>query len=54
MPKLLVCQVLGRMIRTMFYIKTHLGHILKPGENALGYDLHGANSNDIELDKYKV
>ncbi|KAL9344052.1 hypothetical protein Peur_064483 [Populus x canadensis] len=53
MPKLLVCQVLGRMIRTMFYIKTHLGHILKPGENALGYDLHGANSNDMELDKYK-
>jgi nonsense-mediated mRNA decay protein 3 len=37
----------------MFYIKTHLGHILKPGDNALGYDLHGANSNDMELDKYK-
>ncbi|XP_024455439.1 uncharacterized protein LOC7472601 isoform X1 [Populus trichocarpa] len=38
---------------TMFNIKTHLGHILKPGDYALGYDLHGANSNDMELDKYK-
>ncbi|KAJ4840889.1 hypothetical protein Tsubulata_010392 [Turnera subulata] len=38
---------------TIFYIKTHLGHILKPGDQALGYDLYGANSNDIELDKYK-
>jgi nonsense-mediated mRNA decay protein 3 len=37
----------------MFNIKTHLGHILKPGDYALGYDLHGANSNDMELDKYK-
>ncbi|KAJ9172940.1 hypothetical protein P3X46_016126 [Hevea brasiliensis] len=38
---------------TIFFIKTHLGHILKPGDQALGYDLYGANSNDIELDKYK-
>lgn len=38
---------------TIFYIKTHLGQILKPGDQALGYDLYGANSNDIELDKYK-
>ncbi|XP_021891322.1 60S ribosomal export protein NMD3 [Carica papaya] len=36
----------------IFYIRTHLGHILKPGDQALGYDLYGANSNDIELDKY--
>jgi len=38
---------------TMFYIKTHLGHILKPGDYAHGYDLHGANSNDMELNKYR-
>ncbi|OMO77440.1 Nonsense-mediated mRNA decay NMD3 family protein [Corchorus olitorius] len=37
----------------LFHIRTHLGHILKPGDRALGYDLHGANSNDMELDKYK-
>ncbi|KAJ8747136.1 hypothetical protein K2173_001693 [Erythroxylum novogranatense] len=38
---------------TIFFIKTHLGHLLKPGDHALGYDLYGANSNDIELEKYK-
>ncbi|GMI99200.1 Nonsense-Mediated mRNA Decay 3 [Hibiscus trionum] len=37
----------------LFYIRTHLGHILKPGDRALGYDLHGANINDFELDKHK-
>ncbi|KAL6184945.1 hypothetical protein ACLB2K_041080 [Fragaria x ananassa] len=38
---------------TIFNIKTHLGHLLSPGDYALGYDLDGANSNDDELDKYK-
>ncbi|KAL3825055.1 hypothetical protein ACJIZ3_021084 [Penstemon smallii] len=38
---------------TIFNIRTHLGHLLSPGDNALGYDLYSANSNDIELDKYK-
>ncbi|XP_057451079.1 uncharacterized protein LOC130742985 [Lotus japonicus] len=38
---------------TIFSIKTHLGHLLNPGDYALGYDLYGANCNDIELDKYK-
>lgn len=38
---------------TIFNIRTHLGHILNPGDNALGYDLYAANSNDSELDKYK-
>ncbi|XP_057970767.1 uncharacterized protein LOC131159691 [Malania oleifera] len=38
---------------TIFSIKTHLGHILNPGDYAFGYDLYGANSNDVELDKYK-
>ncbi|KAG5534364.1 hypothetical protein RHGRI_022481 [Rhododendron griersonianum] len=30
-----------------------MGHLLNPGDYALGFDLYGANSNDIELDKYK-
>lgn len=38
---------------TIFFIRTHLGHLLNPGDYALGYDLHAANSNDIEIDKYK-
>ncbi|KAJ7960056.1 60S ribosomal export protein NMD3 [Quillaja saponaria] len=38
---------------TIFFIRTHLGHLLSPGDYALGYDLYGANINDIELDKYK-
>ncbi|XP_047328005.1 60S ribosomal export protein NMD3-like [Impatiens glandulifera] len=38
---------------TIFNIRTHLGHLLNPGDYALGYDLYGANSNDIELDKYR-
>ncbi|KAL4330743.1 hypothetical protein AHAS_Ahas13G0430600 [Arachis hypogaea] len=38
---------------TIFSIKTHLGHLLSPGDYALGYDLYGANTNDIELDKYR-
>ncbi|CAI9106051.1 OLC1v1005108C1 [Oldenlandia corymbosa var. corymbosa] len=38
---------------TIFNVRTHLGHVLKPGDNAFGYDLFGANSNDVELDKYK-
>ncbi|XP_038694268.1 60S ribosomal export protein NMD3-like isoform X2 [Tripterygium wilfordii] len=38
---------------TIFNIRTHLGYLLRPGDYALGYDLYGANSNDIELDKHK-
>lgn len=37
----------------MFYIRTHLGHLLNSGDYALGYDTFGANTNDIELDKYR-
>ncbi|KAK6116098.1 hypothetical protein DH2020_008367 [Rehmannia glutinosa] len=36
----------------IFNVRTHLGRILKAGDYALGYDLYGANINDIELDKY--
>ncbi|XP_059623260.1 uncharacterized protein LOC132266412 isoform X2 [Cornus florida] len=38
---------------TIFSIRTHLGHLLNPGDYALGYDLYRANTNDMELDKYK-
>ncbi|KAL2899149.1 60S ribosomal export protein NMD3 [Bienertia sinuspersici] len=38
---------------TIFNIRTHLGHLLSPGDHALGYDLYGANPNDSELDKYR-
>ena len=38
---------------TIFHIRTHLGHLLSPGDYALGYDLYGANLNDSELDKYR-
>ncbi|KAK2997982.1 hypothetical protein RJ639_025161 [Escallonia herrerae] len=38
---------------TLFSVRTHLGHILSPGDYALGYDLYSANNNDVELDKYK-
>uniref|UniRef100_A0A6I9R4A4 60S ribosomal export protein NMD3 n=2 Tax=Elaeis guineensis var. tenera TaxID=51953 RepID=A0A6I9R4A4_ELAGV len=33
-----------------FTVRTHLGHLLNPGDYALGYDLHGADSNDLEID----
>ncbi|CAH8358581.1 unnamed protein product [Eruca vesicaria subsp. sativa] len=38
----------------MFDVQTHLGHILKPGDYALGYDIYGANVNDDEMDKYRL
>ncbi|KAK1321814.1 hypothetical protein QJS10_CPA03g02577 [Acorus calamus] len=37
----------------IFNVRTHLGHLLNPGDYALGYDLYGANSNDFELDNYR-
>ncbi|GJV87795.1 60S ribosomal export protein NMD3-like protein [Tanacetum coccineum] len=35
-----------------FIVKTHLGHLLNVGDHALGYEMHAANPNDMELDKY--
>uniref|UniRef100_A0A0E0R2T7 60S ribosomal export protein NMD3 n=1 Tax=Oryza rufipogon TaxID=4529 RepID=A0A0E0R2T7_ORYRU len=35
---------------TMFTVRTHLGHLLNPGDLALGYDLYGANLNDDDMD----
>ncbi|XP_073111663.1 uncharacterized protein [Elaeis guineensis] len=34
----------------IFTVRTHLGHLLNPGDYALGYDLYGANSGDLEID----
>ncbi|CAH0725297.1 unnamed protein product, partial [Brenthis ino] len=33
------------------HTKTHLGHILKPGDSVLGYNLAESNVNDVNLDK---
>lgn len=38
---------------TMFTVRTHLGHLLRPGDYALGYDLYGANLNSEDLEKYR-
>ncbi|KAL2895005.1 60S ribosomal export protein NMD3 [Bienertia sinuspersici] len=35
-------------------VRTHLGHLLKPGDHALGYDLYGANFNDNEAEEQKA
>ncbi|KAF7040410.1 hypothetical protein CFC21_050315 [Triticum aestivum] len=29
-------------------VRTHLGHLQRPGDRALGYDLRGANANDLD------
>ncbi|XP_073099588.1 uncharacterized protein [Elaeis guineensis] len=34
----------------IFTVRTHLGQLLNPGDYALGYDLYGANSGDLEID----
>ncbi|XP_066583452.1 60S ribosomal export protein NMD3 [Prorops nasuta] len=33
------------------HTRTHLGHILKPGDSALGYNLKDSNINDTNFDK---
>lgn len=37
----------------ILFVKTHLGHVLKPGDTAMGYDIINANVNDSVLSKYK-
>lgn len=39
----------GRSTQT-FFVRTHLGHVLKPGDVVLGYDLHTAIFNNPDLD----
>ena len=35
-------------------VRSHLGHILQPGDLAMGYDLRTTVWNSDELDKYSV
>lgn len=35
---------------TQYYVRTHLGHLLQPGDSAMGYMLTGTNFNSNELD----
>ena len=37
---------------TTYHVRTHLGHLLNPGDTALGYDLTRANFVDDELEAY--
>ena len=37
---------------TMYHVRTHLGHLLNPGDTALGYDMTRANFVDDELENY--
>jgi len=37
----------------MIHCKTHLGHLLRPGDVVLGYDLRNSNTNDVEFEKIK-
>ena len=40
---------LGRNDRT-FFVRTHLGHLLHPGDNALGYDMSTSNVVNPDLE----
>jgi nonsense-mediated mRNA decay protein 3 len=33
-------------------VRTHLGHLLGPGDRARGYDLRGANANGQDMENY--
>lgn len=35
------------------HTRTHLGHLLKPGDSVLGYNLEDANINDVNFEKLK-
>ncbi len=36
----------------VFYVKTHLGHLLNPGDLALGYDLSAAQLTGLDFDAF--
>lgn len=36
------------------HIRSHLGHLLKPGDSVLGYDLRDANINNGDFEKLKM
>jgi nonsense-mediated mRNA decay protein 3 len=33
-------------------VRTHLGHLLRPGDRTLGYDLRSANANGKDVEMY--
>lgn len=33
------------------HTKTHLGHVLKPGDSVLGYNIEDSNINDVHFEK---
>lgn len=37
----------------MIHCRTHLGHLLNPGDLCLGYDLRNSNANDVDFDKLR-
>jgi nonsense-mediated mRNA decay protein 3 len=37
-----------------FYVKTHLGHILNPGDSVLGFHLSGANFNNPQFEQLEA
>jgi len=37
----------------MIHCRTHLGHLLGPGDVVMGYDLRNSNTNDIEFEKIR-
>ena len=39
----------GRNDKT-FFVRTHLGHLLHPGDNALGYDMSTSNFANPDLE----
>jgi hypothetical protein len=39
---------------TVFFCRTHLGHLLQPGDLALGYDLANANYVGLDFEKHEA
>lgn len=37
-----------------YHCRTHLGHLLNPGDSVLGFDLRTSNVNDTHLEKMKA
>jgi len=36
----------------VMYTKSHMGHLLKPGDTVLGYDLKNTNANEANIEEY--
>jgi len=49
LPQVAKASDFGRNDKT-FLIRTHLGHLLHPGDAALGYDMSTANYTDPDME----